>query len=137
MLAARLPFVAVALVCAGLGIYLALSSGGEARLHRANAHMLAGRDAAALAELRGLEGEPGRRAAALRGYAQLGRGQLRQARTAFRQAVQRDPNNWVLHRDYAIVLRRLGDRARARTRMGTALALNPRMILPPGFAAAK
>ena len=56
---------------------------------------------------------------------------------AFRQAVRRDPNNWVLHRDYAIVLRRLGDRARARTRMGTALALNPRMILPPGFAAAK
>lgn len=137
MLAARLPFVAVALVCAVLGIYLAVRSGDEARLDRANGHVLANRHVEALAELEGLEGEADRRAAGLRGYAFLGMGQLRRSRDAFRLALRRDPSNWVLQRDYAIVLLRLGERAQAQARMRTARALNPRMQLPPGFEASQ
>ena len=137
MMIARLPFVAVALVCAVLGVYLAVSSAGEARLGRANADVLSDRDAEALAELDGLGGEAGRRAAALRGYAYLGTGQLRRARAAFQDAARRDPNNWVLQRDYAIALLRGGERAKAQARMRRARALNPRMPLPPGFEASK
>ncbi|HEV2061213.1 MAG TPA: tetratricopeptide repeat protein [Solirubrobacteraceae bacterium] len=137
MIAARLPFVAVALVCAVLGIYLAVSSGSEASLARANADLLAGRYAEVLAELDGLGGQAGGRATALRGYAYLATGQLRRSRTALQEAVRRDPNNWVLQRDYAIVLLRLGEREKAQARMRTALALNPRMPLPRGFEASE
>jgi len=137
MIAARLPTIALALVCAALGFYLAVAGGVEAHLGRANADLLAGRDAEALAELDGLEGESARRAAALRGRAHLGLGQLRRARRALQQAARRDPNNWALQRDYAIVLLRLGQRAKAKARMRRARALNPLMVLPPGFTAAK
>lgn len=131
--ATRLSFVAVALVCATLGVHLALQSRGEARLSRANADLTAGRNAEVLAELKGLEGEAGRRAETLRGYAYLAGGRLGPARRALQAAVRRDPNNWVLQRDYALVLLRLGDRSKARARMSRAKALNPRMPLPPGF----
>lgn len=137
MIAARLPFVVVALVCAMLGIYLAANSGEEARLGRANADVLAGRGSEALAELEGLGGEAGRRAAAPRGYAYLEVGKLERSRAAFQQAARRDPNNWVLQRDYAIVLLRLGERAKAQARMRRARGLNPRMQLPIGFTASE
>jgi len=137
MNASRISFVTVALVCASLGIYLAVSSRGETRLERANAHLLAGRNAETLDELEGLKGETGLRAAALRGRAYRNGGRLEQARREFQTAVRRDPNNWVLQREYAEVLLRLGERAKARARMSKAKALNPRMALPPGFAEAK
>jgi len=134
---ARLPFVAMSLVCVVLGVHLAVSSRGEARLGRANAAVLAGNHARALTELEGLDGEVGRRASAVRGYAYFGIGQLRRARARLQKAARRDPNNWVLQRDYAIVLLRLGERPKARARMRRAVALNPRMLLPPGFVLSK
>ena len=134
---ARLSFVLVALVCALLGIYLAVSSRGEARLDRANGDLVAGHNAEALAELEGLKGEAGSRAAALRGRAYRDSGRREQARRAFQTAVRRDPNNWFLQREYAAVLLALGQRAKARARMSRAKALNPRMPLPPGFVDAK
>lgn len=134
MLAARLPFLLVALVCAGLGVHLAVTSRSEAALQRAQADLLGGREAAALDELEGLDGEAGRRAAALRGYAHRAAGRLEPARRAFQSAARRDPNNWVLQREYARVLLALGERAKARARMSRATALNPRMVLPAGFA---
>lgn len=137
MNARRLPFIAFALVCLLLGGFLAVSSRDEARLGRANADLVAGRNAEALAELDGVDGEAGRRAAALRGYAYRNSGQLERARQAFQQAVRRDPNNWVLQREYAGVLLRVGERAKARARMSRAKALSPRMPLPPGFVVAK
>src|SRR4051812_41184795 len=79
----RLSAVAVALVCASLGAYLAVASRGEARLAAANADLLAGRNAAARAELAGLTGEAGLRAAALRGRAYANSGRLERARRAF------------------------------------------------------
>ena len=137
MLGARLPFILIGLVCAVLGAYLAVSSRGEASLARANAALLAGNHAEALSELEGLEGEHAGRASAVRGHAYFGLGQLRPARAALQKAARRDPNNWFLQRDYAIVLLRLGERPKARARMRRALALNPRMPLPPGFVATK
>jgi len=133
MNATRSSFVAVALVCASLGIYLAVSSRGEARLSHAHAQLLAGRNDEALDELARLEGEAGLRAATLRGRAYRNSGRLGPARRAFQTAVRRDPNNWVLQREYAVVLLRLGERAKARARMSRARALNPRLLLPPGF----
>ena len=137
MNATRLSFVAVALVCASLGVYLAISSRGEARLGRANADLVAGRHADALAELRGLGGEAGQRAAATRARAHRGLGRLEPARRAFQTAVRRDPNNWLLQREYGTILLALGERAKARARISRAKALNPRMPLPPGFVDAK
>jgi len=137
MLAARLPTIALALLCGVFGIYLAVSSRGEAALGSAQTDLVAGRNAEALARLEGLEGEIGARAAALRGYAYRDMGRLQQARRAFQSAVRRDPNNWVLQREYAGILLRLGERAKARARMSSAKALNPRMLLPPGFVDAR
>jgi len=134
MIAARLPFIAVALACAVLGVWLAAASGDEARLERAGDDVTAGRNAQALAELDDLEGDGADRAAALRGYAHLGANRLKRAQAELRAAVQRDPNNWLLQRDYAVVLLRAGERSRAKARMTRALALNPRMALPEGFA---
>lgn len=137
MLAARVPFVAIAIVCAVLGGYLAVRSRGETRLARANAAVLAGKPAQALNELEGVDGELAQRAASTRGYAHFGMGQLRAARAELQKAARRDPNNWVVQRDYAIVLLRLGERPKARARMRRALALNPRMLLPAGFVVSK
>jgi Flp pilus assembly protein TadD len=137
MNATRLSFVAVALVCASLGIYLAAGARDEARLSRGQTDVLAGRNAEALDELAGLRGESGLRAAALRGRAYRDSGRLQRARREFQIAVRRDPNNWVLQREYAIVLLRVGARAKARARMSRAKALNPRMLLPPGFVDTK
>ena len=136
MNAPRISFVAVAVICASLGIYLAVSAGGESRLERANAELLAGRNAEALDELGGIEGEMGLRAAALRGRALRNSGRLDEARREFQTAVRRDPNNWALQREYAGVLLALGERAKARASMSRAKSLNPRMPLPPGFAEA-
>lgn len=127
----------MALVCACLGAYLATSSRSEARLDRANAHVLAGRNAEALAELEGLGGETSLRATAHRGRAYRNSGQLERARKEFQTAARRDPNNWVLQREYAEVLLALDQRVKARARMSRAKALNPRMTLPPGFLDAK
>lgn len=137
MNATRLPFVAVAVVCASLGLYLAVSSRDEARLGRANDDVIAGRNAETLAELNGLSGEAADRAAALRGRAYRNSGRLEPARRAFQTAVRRDPNNWVLQREYAEVLLALGERAKARARISRARALNPRMPLPRGFVEPK
>lgn len=133
----RFPFVIVAVVCASLGLYLAVSSRDEASLGRANADVIAGRNADALTELQSLDGEAADRAAALRGRAYRNSGRLEPARSAFQIAVRRDPNNWVLQREYGEVLLALGERAKARARISRARALNPRMPLPPGFVEPK
>ncbi len=137
MPAARLPLIAVAVVCAALGVHLALSTGDEAALERGQSALAAERYEQALAELEDLDGEAGGRAAATRGRAYLGLGRLEPARAALQAAARRDPNNWLLQRDYAIVLRRVGEGSKARARMNRASALNPRMPLPPGFVGAK
>ncbi|MGH2917212.1 MAG: hypothetical protein ACRDLS_01230 [Solirubrobacteraceae bacterium] len=132
---AALPYFALAVLCGAIGIHLALSQSGERKLERAGEELRSGRYAEALAELEGVDGQGSGRAAALRGYAHIGRGQYERAAPEFSAAVRRAPNDWVLQRDYAIVLRTIGQRATARARMQLALSLNPRMALPRGFRA--
>lgn len=52
---------------------------------------------------------------------------------AYRRAARLQPASWVIPYETAIVLARAGDRAAARAQMARALALNPRLQLPPGF----
>jgi Flp pilus assembly protein TadD len=66
-------------------------------------------------------------------YAELAAGDVPAALDQFRAAAHRDPRNFAIHRDWAVALLRAGERERARRRMAKALALNPRLILPPGF----
>lgn len=134
---ALLPYVLVALFCGAMGVYLGLSQSSEAKLERARDDVRGGRHAQALAELDGLGGQASGRSAAVRGYAYFGRSQYAQAAAAFSEAARRSPNDWVLQRDYAITLRKLGRASKARARMQRALALNPRMQLPLGFLAVK
>lgn len=134
---ARLPYLVIAVLCAAIGIYLAVNQSGEATLERGGDDVRAGQAAKALAELDGLDGQASARAAALRGDAHLQQGRYAQAAAELSAAARRAPNDWVLQRDYAVVLRALGRRPKSRARMQRALALNPRMQLPLGFRSAK
>ncbi|MDX6690401.1 MAG: hypothetical protein QOG15_1858 [Solirubrobacteraceae bacterium] len=133
----RWPALAIAALAAALGIYLALSQGGEAKLKRAQDDVRVGRSAQALADLKGVDGQVSGRAAAVRGYAYLMSGRDELAARQLDRAARNAPNDWQLQRDYAVVLRTLGRRAEARARMRRAVALNPLMALPPGFRRAR
>lgn len=67
-----------------------------------------------------------------RALARLGRYDA--AARAYRRALQHDPTDWTAQRDLALVLALAGERAAARAEMARALALNPGMSLPFGFA---
>ena len=74
------------------------------------------------------------RAHAVRGYAFAALRMLGASSREFQAALKGDPRNWRVRRDWARVLLALGDRRAAQAQMALALALNPRMPLPPGFA---
>lgn len=133
----RLLGVAVAVICVGLGAQLLASHGEEARLQRANQLGLEGDYARALATARQIPDGPARSGAdVVRAYAHRARGENAAAAAAFSRALRRRPNDWTLQRDYASVLLGLGRRAKAQARMRQALRLNPKMMLPAGFAPA-
>ena len=69
-------------------------------------------------------------------YALFALGRYEPAARAFRRAAQRDPENWVIYRDWARAQFALGKRVQAGRTMARAKTLNPRMTLPPGFQAA-
>lgn len=73
------------------------------------------------------------RALRIRAYALRDAGNSGAAGTAFAAAAAADPENWLLRRDWAVLLAQVGDRAGAAKQMAVALGLNPRMKLPPGF----
>ncbi len=132
----RLIGVGVAVLCLALGAYLWAAHADEADLQRGNEFGLQERYREAIAAVSELDRDPAAsRAAAVRGYAHAGRREYERSAEAFSQALRRDPNDWALHRDYGQVLLALGRREKARARMRRALALNPRMTLPVGFAA--
>jgi tetratricopeptide (TPR) repeat protein len=66
------------------------------------------------------------------GFARLNR--PREADRLFESAAARDPNNWTVHHDWAILLAGIGQRGEARRQMERALALNPRARLPITFS---
>lgn len=126
--------LAVALVCAALAGYLALSARDERTLRTANEQGRAGQAAAALREARGLTRAPvAARAHLTAAYAALELGRTGLAVDEFEAALERDRDNWVVHRDLAIALLRAGRRRAAERRMVEAVRRNPRMRVPLGF----
>lgn len=74
------------------------------------------------------------RARLLRAYALRDLGRDRDAARAFELAARREPRNWVIQRDLALVLARGGDIEAANAALRRALALNPRLPIPRGFS---
>jgi Flp pilus assembly protein TadD len=70
----------------------------------------------------------------LRAYALRDAGRESQALAAFARASAADPNNWIIRRDWAVLLAQLGKRDAAARQMAVALRLNPRLVLPAGFS---
>lgn len=111
---------------------------GERRLASADSALSAGhaRDAERLTK--GLGGQTLQaRAARLDAEAALQMGDVPAAARALVVALRTAPNDWSLHRDRAVLLQRLGDATAARSEMARALALNPKLVLPPGFTASR
>ena len=132
----RLWAFAIAAVCLLLAVSLWAASRDERRVERANAAGLRGDFEAAAREARAVTGGAALpRAATTEGYALAALGQWDRAAAAFARASRADPSNWVIRRDRARVLLVAGHRDEAQREMGRALALNPRMALPTGFAA--
>ncbi len=134
--ATRIAGLAFAVLCVALGGYLALAQRSEHTLARAQDELAAAQPAAALARLHGLGGQAAGRALAVRAAAHIAQGRYADAHRNLRAALRRDPNSWLLERDDAIVLLALDRRLDARRALQRALALNPRMDIPPGFVVA-
>ena len=131
----RLAAIAVAAVCLLTAGYLAASERDADQLRHAEELGLTGDYAGALAAARRVDVPPqDGRALAVQAYALQAMRRGPEASTMFARAVARDPNNWVLHRDWGVLLAGLGRRAQAGREIGRALRLNPGMPLPPGFS---
>lgn len=126
--------IAAALVCAALAAYLAMAARDERTLQRANALGAQGDAVGALRLARSVERAPATtRAHLTAAYAALAAGRPAEAITEFAAAARRDPDDWVIHRDWALALAATGQRDRAARRMTRAAQLNPRLRVPPGF----
>jgi Flp pilus assembly protein TadD len=121
-------------VCLLTAGYLFVSAREADVLRDANRLGLQGRYADALAQARRVSRPPAdARAELVEAYALRELGRPVAASAAFARATRRDPGNWVIRRDWAVVLAQLGRQRQAGVQMARALALNPRMSLPPGF----
>jgi Flp pilus assembly protein TadD len=121
-------------VCFGTAGYYLVHHDDAQRVRDANRSGLQRRYAQAAGAAHAVRGTPeGARARLVEAEALAALGRDAAASRAFGRAAQTDPNNWAIHRDWAVVLARLGRRIRAGSEMGRALALNPRMSVPPGF----
>jgi Flp pilus assembly protein TadD len=134
MRAHRLTATAAALACLLTAGFLALQSRDEAKVRRANELGADNRLADALAEAKRVSRPPAvLRALVVQAKAATLMGRLDVADDALARALERDPSNWQLHSERAVVLLRQGKRGPARREMGRALALNPKLELPAGF----
>ena len=130
----RLATAGASLVCLLAGLYLAQARHDAELLKQANHQGLTRQYEEAVATARQIKRPPSdARALAVEAYALQRLGRPRAASIAFEKAVRRNPNDWVLHRDWAVQLASLGQRRQAAKEMGRALQLNPRLALPPGF----
>ncbi len=132
----RVALLVAAGACLLVAGYLFAQQRQESRLRTANLLGAHGRFAAAVTEARQVTRPPARaRAALVEAYALRAMGRLPQAALAFRRAANEDPANWTIRRDFATTLLAVGRGSAARAQLRRALRLNPRMGLPPGFAA--
>jgi Flp pilus assembly protein TadD len=134
MLAQRYTAVAAALACLLTAGYLVLQSSAESRVRRANELGAQNRYADALHEAQKVSRAPAvLRALDVEAKAAGLLGRVDVAERAYAEALDRDPSNWRLRQDHAVILLQQRQRAAARREMSRALALNPKMKLPPGF----
>jgi Flp pilus assembly protein TadD len=130
----RLATAGASLVCLLAGLYLAQARHDAQLLKEANHLGLARQYEEAVTTARMVKRPPSdAQALAVQAYALERLDRPRAASLAYERAVRRDPNNWILHRDWAVLLASLGKRRQAAQEMGLALRLNPRLELPPGF----
>ncbi len=131
----RLTAMLVAIPCFLAAAYMWVRA--EDAFKVADAREIAGaeqpRDALTAAERAPAEA-PNRSVLLLRARARAELGRHRAAARDYQRAVQREPSDWLARRDLAVVLARAGERGAARAQMAKALALNPRMAIPFGFA---
>ena len=124
----------VGLLCIVAVIYLLAAQHDASRLASANRQDAAGHYAAALDSARHVSRTPAKdRAMLVEAYALESLGRTGAADRAYAEAAKADPNNWVLHRDWALLLAHAGQTGRARQEMNRALELNPLMEMPPEF----
>jgi Flp pilus assembly protein TadD len=131
---ARLSAIGAAGICVAAAAYLWIGHEDQHSLQEARDLAGRGEVAAALEKSREIDRSPADlEALELEASLLAALGRTEQAVDAFAHAVERDPNNWALRSNLAVVLMRSGRRGDARREMGRALALNPRMRLPAGF----
>jgi Flp pilus assembly protein TadD len=128
----RVLAVGVAVACALVSAYLATSARDEAAIRTAA-------DAGRAGDYRSAAREASRVpssavAARVEAAALFGLGRAGAADAAFARAAALAPADWRLRRDWALARLAAGDRPGAAAQMRAALAHNPRLKLPPGFA---
>jgi Flp pilus assembly protein TadD len=128
-----LPIV-VAATCVMLAALLFINQRQAERLDDALASYYRGDHAGALRQASDVTRAPSRGLALLVAGSSLAlRNRPAEASRVYSLAVHRDPNNWVLHRNWAVVLAALGKRSEASREMAKAVQLNPLLTLPPTF----
>lgn len=132
----RIPVVVViAAVAIVAAVYLGAATRDAKHVERAERLVTDGSPDAALGQVAGITGRPaGARALSLRARALTDTGNIVGALDAYRRAAERAPDDWSVRRDWAVLLLSVGQRGGAQAQMNRALALNPRLELPPGFA---
>jgi Flp pilus assembly protein TadD len=127
----RLAAIGASGVCALVAAYLWSAHDDASRTGAARALLHDGRYAAAAQRAGVAPGDA--RAALIEAYALRDAGREREAVAAFSRASAADPGNWIVRRDWAVLLAQLGQRDAAARQMAAALRLNPRLVLPAGF----
>jgi Flp pilus assembly protein TadD len=115
------------------GIYLVVAQRQAADLQHARDLARAGHYAQAARVAEGVSGASAAAASGVAAEALARGGGGAVADHAFARAVQADPTDWALWRDWAILLVADGQPTRARHQMEVAYWLNPRIALPPAF----
>jgi Flp pilus assembly protein TadD len=121
----------IAAVCVLCALYLGSNYHATKQLQDAGTLLAQGRYEAAIRKAESIDQVPESDAAeAVRAYAYAALGRNVAARRAYGFALDADPDNYLLHRDLAVVLLRLGDRTGAREQLAQARELNPRPQIP-------
>jgi len=124
----RLTAIAIGAVCLLTALYLGVARHDAVLLRDANRLGLAGRFADALTVAERIRHPPAdARAQLVEAYALEALARATEASRAFSRAARRDPNNWAIREDWAVLLDELGDRAGARIEYRRARRLNPRL----------
>jgi tetratricopeptide (TPR) repeat protein len=128
---ARLVSFGIAAVCLLCALYLGSNYHATKQLEDAGTLLAKGQYVAAIRKAESIDQVPQSDAAeAVRAYSYAALGRNAAARRSYGFAIDADPNNYLLHRDLAVVLLRMDNRTGAREELGRALDLNPKLPIP-------